>query len=257
MANEAGLSRRDILAAAGMAGAVGVLPGVLGMAAPDSAMATPPAGFVLPPLPYVLDALEPAIDKMTMEIHHGKHHKAYVDNANKALAGTPLAGMKEPSALEVFRRFGEIPVEKRMTVRNNVGGLLNHSQFWTWMAPAGTGGEPASVLAGEIGKTFGSMKGLQEKFAAAAMSRFGSGWAWLMVGETGALSVVSTANQDSPWMGAEISGVSGKPILGVDVWEHAYYLKYQNKRADYLSAWWSIVNWVEVNNLYARATADR
>ncbi|HYE62723.1 MAG TPA: superoxide dismutase [Phycisphaerales bacterium] len=205
--------------------------------------------LTLPNLPYAPEALEPHIDAQTMNIHHGKHHQAYVTNANKALEGTKLADLPVE---EIVRRLGDVPEDKRTAVRNNAGGHLNHSLFWQMMAPAGKGGAPSPELAEAIKSTFGSMDALKEKMAAAGASRFGSGWAWLVV-NAGKLEVCSTANQDSPVMGKAIAGCEGVPILGVDVWEHAYYLKYQNKRPDYLAAWWNVVNWNFVSELYAKA----
>ena len=210
--------------------------------------------FTLPALPYGFDALEPHIDAQTMQIHHGKHHQAYVDNANKALAGTKWADM-DPVA--VIQSLGDLPEDKRGPVRNNAGGHVNHSMFWQLMAPAGKGGggQPSGPLADAIKSSFGSFDGaggFKEKLAAAGTGRFGSGWAWLCV-NAGKLEICSTPNQDSPLMGKAIAGCGGTPILGVDVWEHAYYLKYQNRRADYLAAWWNVVNWPKVAELYAAA----
>lgn len=207
--------------------------------------------FSLPELPYASDALEPHIDATTMQIHHGKHHKAYVDNANKALEGLPLANAQPE---EVIRRLSEVPEEKRAAVRNNAGGHVNHSMFWRIMAPAGKGGggKPVGALADAINAAFGSFEAFKEKFQSAGLARFGSGWVWLVV-NGGKLEVVTTANQDNPLMGKAVAGCEGTPILGCDVWEHAYYLKYQNRRADYLSAWWNVVNWSEVAERYARA----
>jgi Fe-Mn family superoxide dismutase len=187
--------------------------------------------FELPPLPYDHDALEPHIDARTMEIHHTKHHQAYVDNANKALDGTEWA---DRSPEDVVENLDAIPEDKRTAVRNNAGGHVNHSLFWQVMSPDG-GGEPEGALADAIGD-FAAFK---EAFTQAGITRFGSGWAWLVV-EGGGVAITSTPNQDSPL-------TEGKtPILGVDVWEHAYYLKYQNRRPDYLAAWWNVVNWPEV-----------
>ena len=207
--------------------------------------------FSLPPLPYAPEALEPHIDAQTMTIHHGKHHNAYVTNANKALEGTALADLPVE---QVVRRLADVPEDKRGAVRNNAGGHLNHSLFWQMMAPAsqGGGGQPSGPLADAIGSAFGSFDAFKEKFAAAGTGRFGSGWAWLVV-NAGKLEICSTANQDSPIMGKAIAGCEGVPILGVDVWEHAYYLKYQNRRPDYLAAWWNVVNWKFVADLYAKA----
>jgi Fe-Mn family superoxide dismutase len=205
--------------------------------------------FTLPDLPYAANALEPHIDARTMEIHHGKHHAAYVANANKALEGTNFADM---DVLEVIQRLNDVPAEKRTAVRNNAGGHANHSLFWTVMAPAGKGGAPEGALADAINSAFGSFDDFKTKFAAAAATRFGSGWAWLVV-KGGKLEICSTANQDSPLMGESVAGCSGTPILGLDVWEHAYYLNYQNKRPDYVTAWWNVVNWKQVAENFSKA----
>ena len=197
--------------------------------------------YELPPLPYPKDALEPHFDALTMEIHHDRHHKAYVDNLNKAVAGTPLEG-KSLEAL--ISDIPSVPDNIRGPVRNNGGGHWNHSFFWRILGPK-AGGAPTGKLADAINSTFGSFADFQAKFEAAGIGRFGSGWAWL-VSNGGKLEIVSTANQDNPLMGKAVSGAEGKVILGVDVWEHAYYLKYQNKRADYLKAFWNVVNWTEV-----------
>jgi Fe-Mn family superoxide dismutase len=197
--------------------------------------------FELPPLPYPSEALEPNIDKATMEVHHGGHHKAYVDNLNKAVAGTPLEG-KSLEAL--IGDLPSVPDNIRGPVRNNGGGHWNHSFFWKLLSPKG-GKPPEGKLGDTIKATFGSFDGFKEKFEAAGLGRFGSGWAWL-VSNNGKLEIVSTPNQDNPLMGKAISGVEGKPLLGVDVWEHAYYLKYQNKRAAYLKAIWNVIDWNEV-----------
>jgi len=203
----------------------------------------------LPSLPYAPEALEPHIDKATMEIHHGRHHKAYVDNLNKALAGQ--AGLEAKSIDALISDLTSVPENIRGPVRNNGGGHYNHSMFWKLMAPQ-AGGAPSGAVADAIKSAFGSFDGLKEKMEAAGLARFGSGWAWLLV-NAGKLEVASTANQDNPIMGKAIAGCEGKPILGVDVWEHAYYLKYQNKRADYLKAFWNVVNWTEVNRLFTAA----
>ena len=207
--------------------------------------------FTLPPLPYGFDALEPHIDAKTMEIHHDKHHQAYVTNANKALEGTKWADMTPE---EVVQSLGDLPDDKRTAVRNNAGGHVNHSLFWTLMAPAGKGGggAPTGAVAEQINKAYGTFEHFKEEFGKAAAGRFGSGWAWL-VAKGGAVSICSTANQDSPLMGEKIAGCAGTPVLGLDVWEHAYYLKYQNKRPDYVTAWWNVVNWAQVNELLAKA----
>lgn len=199
--------------------------------------------FTLPPLDYALDALEPYIDARTMEIHHGKHHQGYVNKANKALAAYPeWQGLM---AEELLTRLDEIPASLRTSVRNNVGGHVNHTLFWKVIGP-GRGGNPQGKLSTEIQKTFGSFDAFQSSFAAAAKTRFGSGWAWLCV-RGGSLEVISTANQDSPL------SMGLTPLLGLDVWEHAYYLNYQNRRADYINAFWSIVNWDQVEVNYTAA----
>ncbi|TDW99980.1 superoxide dismutase [Dinghuibacter silviterrae] len=198
--------------------------------------------FTLPPLPYAFDALEPHIDALTMQIHHGKHHQAYVDNLNKAIAGTPNEGK---SLEELVKVAGTISP----AVRNNGGGHWNHSFFWEILAP-NAGGNPEGKLADAIAGTFGSFDEFKEKFAAAGATRFGSGWAWLIV-KDGKLEITSTPNQDNPLM--DVAEVKGTPILGVDVWEHAYYLKYQNRRPEYLKAFWNAVNWKKVAEHYAKA----
>jgi superoxide dismutase, Fe-Mn family len=195
--------------------------------------------LTLPELPYDHAALEPTIDEQTMRIHHGKHHQAYVDNANKALDGTEWA---DRSAEEILASLDSLPEEIRAAVRNNVGGHVNHSLFWEIMGPNG-GGEPTGDLAAAIDEAFGGLEGLKTAVNDAGVKRFGSGWTWL-VADGGTLSVVSTANQDSPLS-------EGKtPLLGIDVWEHAYYLNYQNRRPDYLAAWWNVVNWDAVGARY-------
>jgi Fe-Mn family superoxide dismutase len=198
--------------------------------------------FELPELPYAYDALEPTIDAETMQIHHDLHHKAYVDNANAALAGTPL----ENNSIEsVLTNLDSIPEDKRMAVRNNVGGHANHSLFWQIMSPDG-GGAPSGDLASAIEGTFGGLDALKTALNDGGVKRFGSGWSWLVWDGT-ALSVYSTPNQDSPIMEGDA------PLLGIDVWEHAYYLTYRNKRPAYLEAWWNVVNWDEVGRRYAEA----
>ncbi|MEM0926817.1 MAG: Fe-Mn family superoxide dismutase [Planctomycetota bacterium] len=194
--------------------------------------------YSLPELPYAHDALEPHIDAKTMEIHHGKHHAAYVSKLNGAIEGTDL-GSK--SIEDLIADLASVPDAKRGAVRNNGGGHANHSLFWTVMG-AGKGGNPGGDLAAAIDGAFGSFDAMKEQFNTAAATRFGSGWAWLYV-DGGALKVGSTANQDSPLMGAEIAGIAGTPILGLDVWEHAYYLHYQNRRPDYVGAFWNLVDW--------------
>ena len=199
--------------------------------------------FSLPALPYAHDALEPHIDTATMEIHHGKHHNAYVTNLNKALESAPeLAGKSLEELLA--GNLAIVPDAIKAAVRNNGGGHYNHSLFWTILGP-GAGGTPVGKLADAIDATFGSFDAFKEKFAAAATTRFGSGWAWLSRGADGKLEISSTPNQDNPFM-------EGKhPIIGLDVWEHAYYLKYQNRRPDYIGSWWNLVNWVEADTRFS------
>jgi Fe-Mn family superoxide dismutase len=199
--------------------------------------------FTLPPLPYSFDALEPYIDAKTMEIHHDKHHNAYVTNLNKALESS--ADLQKLSIEELLAQLGKVPENIRTAVRNNGGGHLNHSMFWKLMKKGG-GGEPSGDLAGAIKGAFGSFADFKTKFVQAATTRFGSGWAWLLV-KDGKLVVESTANQDNPIMDG------GKGVLGLDVWEHAYYLKYQNKRPDYIEAWWNVVNWAQAADNFAAA----
>ncbi len=251
------ISRRTVLgsgAAASLA-TVAAIPMIAGAATPGRQIAprqstpTEVTGLhELPPLPYDVAALEPAIDAQTMEIHHGKHHQAYVDNLNKAVADLPdIAGMPVE---ELVQQLDLVPEDKRTAVRNNAGGHLNHTLFWESMTPGG--GEPAGVLADAIAATFGDLAALQEAVNTAGLGRFGSGWAWLIVNPADELEVTSTPNQDTPLM-TDLVEVPGTPILGVDVWEHAYYLAYQNRRADYLAAWWSVVNWETVGLRYERA----
>jgi Fe-Mn family superoxide dismutase len=205
--------------------------------------------YELPPLPYPKDALEPYIDAQTMEIHHDKHHAAYVTNVNKAIAGK--ADLEHKSVEDLIHNLDAVPADIRDPVRNNGGGHANHSMFWKLLGPK-AGGAPSGKLGEDIKATFGSFDAFKEKFEAAGMGRFGSGWAWLVV-NNGKLEVVSTANQDNPVMGKAVSGAEGKPVLGCDVWEHAYYLKYQNRRADYLKAFWNVLNWAEVAKYYDAA----
>jgi len=204
------------------------------------------AEYTLPPLPYDYGALEPHIDAKTMEIHHGKHHAAYVNNLNAALKDHPDHQGKTIEAL--IADLNALPEGIRTAVRNNGGGHANHSMFWQIMKPGG-GGEPTGAVGDAIKAELGGFNAFKEAFAKAAATRFGSGWAWLVVGKDGKLAVTSTANQDSPLM----EGIT--PVLGVDVWEHAYYLKYQNRRPDYVTAWWNTINWDEVNRRYAAAKA--
>jgi Fe-Mn family superoxide dismutase len=197
--------------------------------------------FTLPELPYAFNALEPHIDARTMEIHHGKHHNAYVTNLNKAIAGKPEENL---SIEEICAKVSSHPA----AVRNNGGGHYNHSLFWTILGP-NAGGAPAGALADAINSAFGSFDELKTKFAAAGAGQFGSGWAWLIVDGSGKLQVTSTPNQDNPLM--DVAEVKGKPVLGLDVWEHAYYLNYQNRRPDYITAFWNVVNWPEVAKRFA------
>lgn len=194
----------------------------------------------LPALGYAYDALEPHIDARTMEIHHSKHHQAYITNLNTALAGKP--DLEAKSLCEIIGDLASVPDDIRAAVRNNGGGHANHSFFWKVIAPGGASA-PTGDLAAAIDKAFGSLDAFKEAFAKAGATRFGSGWAWLVKKADGTLGVCSTANQDCPCMGTAIAGCDGKPILGLDVWEHAYYLNYQNRRPDYIAAFWNVVNW--------------
>ncbi len=213
--------------------------------APASAANAAPA-FTLAPLPYPADALEPVIDAQTMTIHHGRHHQAYVDNLNRAVAADPaLQGL---SLADMMARMSSLPV----AVRNNGGGHWNHDFFWASMAPVGSGGAPSPALAAAIARDFGSQAAMQQRFDAAGTGQFGSGWAWLIVTPGGKLAITATPNQDNPLM--DLSPVRGVPILGNDVWEHAYYLKYQNRRAAYMQAWWQVVDWNIVSARFEAAT---
>jgi Fe-Mn family superoxide dismutase len=203
--------------------------------------------FTLPALAYAFNALEPYIDAMTMEIHHDRHHKAYVDNLNKALDGH--ADLQAQPIEKLLREIKSVPENIRQTVINNGGGHHNHALFWTIMAP-GAGGKPTGPLADEITKTFGDFTAFQAKMKENALGQFGSGWSWLVYGD-GKLQAIKKANQDSPLMDGLV------PLVGVDVWEHAYYLKYQNKRADYVDAWWNTVNWAKVSELFAAAKTGK
>ena len=203
--------------------------------------------FTLPPLPYAYDALEPAIDKETMTFHHDKHHQTYVDNLNKAVDAD--ASLQNKTLEEIFTSISTAP----KAVRNNGGGHWNHSLFWELLAPAGQAGEPSAELAAAIDRDLGGMDKFKEDFNAAGAAQFGSGWAWLIV-QNGKLKITSTPNQDNPLM--DVVEERGEVVLGADVWEHAYYLKYQNRRADYLKSFWAVVNWNKVNELYAAAVAQ-
>jgi Fe-Mn family superoxide dismutase len=237
-----GMTRRDALktlgAGAALIGLVG-LPGKL-----PAAEETPLGLFTLPKLPYAYDALEPHIDARTMEIHYTKHHQAYVTNANKALEKHPE--LLALGAVGLLAKLDAVPEAIRMTVRNNVGGHVNHSFFWESLAPK-AGGEPKGELSAAIQKSFGGFDMFKSQFGDVAMKRFGSGWAWLVV-VNGKLALKSSANQDSPLSDGEV------PVLGLDVWEHAYYLKYQNRRADYVTAFWNVVNWEQAETCFRRAT---
>ena len=198
--------------------------------------------YTVPPLPYAYDALEPHIDKATMEVHHDKHHQAYVDKVNAALEGTPLA---DAAIEDVLKDLSQVPDAKRGAVKNNGGGHYNHTLFWENMSPDG-GGEPGGDLGAAIGSAFGSFSDFQAKLKETGVNQFGSGWSWLIL-DGGNLAVVGSANQDNPISDGKV------PLLGVDVWEHAYYLKYQNRRPDYLDAWWNVVNWARVAERFAAA----
>ncbi len=199
--------------------------------------------FSLPSLPYAEDALEPHVDARTMNIHHTKHHQAYINNLNNAIAGTEW---ESKSIEEILRNINSVPADKKTAVQNNGGGHANHSLFWQIMSPNG-GGQPSGELGDAINAKFGSFDAFKEKFAGAAATRFGSGWAWLVAKSDGSVDVYSTANQDSPLMQGDV------PLLGLDVWEHAYYLNYQNRRPDYVTAWWNVVNWDQVAKNFAAA----
>jgi Fe-Mn family superoxide dismutase len=203
--------------------------------------------YTLPPLPYPNNAMEPYIDAMTMEIHHDRHHKAYVDNLNKALEGH--SNLQDKPIEQLLREISQVPESIRMAVRNNGGGHANHTMFWEIMAK-GAGGKPTGAAEDAIKNSFGDFSTFQQQLKQAALARFGSGWAWL-VWAGNKLQVISTANQDSPYMDNQI------PIMGIDVWEHAYYLKYQNKRADYIDAWWHVVNWNAVSKRLSDAKAGK
>ncbi len=231
-------SRRNFIKIAGLAALAGATFKSNVLASENK---NPKEPFTLAPLPYTSDALEPHFDKMTMEIHHGKHHKAYVDNLNKAVAGTALAGMSLEKIMANVSAHSP-------AVRNNGGGHYNHTMFWKLLSPAG-GGEPTGKIAEMINRDLGGFNAFKDKFTNAALARFGSGWAWLVINE-GKLEIGSTPNQDNPLM--DVSEVKGKPVLALDVWEHAYYLKYQNRRRDFVEAFWNVVNWGEVNRLVGK-----
>lgn len=240
-----GISRRDafrtLLAGAALLGLNAWSPRLFAA----EAGAEGGAVLALPKLPYAYDALEPHIDARTMEIHHTKHHQAYINAANKVLADHPE--LRTTSSEDLIAHLDRTPEAVRTTLRNQLGGHINHSLFWLLLSPTG-GGEPGGKLADGIKEAFGGLDGFKEKFTAAAMGRFGSGWAWLVLNH-GKLEILSTANQDSPLMEGKL------PVLGLDVWEHAYYLKYQNRRADYVKAFWNVANWRQAEENYTRASA--
>lgn len=202
----------------------------------------------LPPLPYAYDALEPHIDEETMHLHHDKHHQAYVNNFNAAVEKHPELQSKTPD--ELIRNLNSVPDDIRAAVRNNGGGAVNHTMFWQIMAPNG-GGEPTGPVADAINRSFGSFDAFKQQFNQAGVGRFGSGWVWLIANPDGSLRITTTANQDNPQSDGQF------PIMGNDVWEHAYYLKYQNRRPDYLNAWWNVVNWDEINRRYQQSPANQ
>jgi Fe-Mn family superoxide dismutase len=240
------MKKREFLKAVGLLGVAGFYPSFSSRSHEERIMAETfrPNDFELPPLPYAPDALEPHIDKQTMEIHHGKHHAAYVNNLNNAIKNTPFANMQLE---EIMAKVSD----KFPAVRNNGGGHYNHMLFWEILSPNG-GGEPGGLLAAAINSAFGGFAQFKEAFGAEARGRFGSGWAWLCVGRDKRLFVCSTPNQDNPLMN-RLSKQRGTPILGIDVWEHAYYLKYQNRRPDYVNAFWDVVNWEAAAQRYEKA----
>jgi Fe-Mn family superoxide dismutase len=240
------MNRRHVITLGATAAASSLFPAM------TLAAANAEVSLELPPLPYPPEALEPHIDAATMTIHHDKHHAAYVTKLNEALQA---AKSKSANAVEIIKSISSLPEDQQMAVRNNGGGHVNHTWFWNWMAPAGSGpSAPEGKLGEAIQSTFSSVDEFKKVFADAAAKRFGSGWAWLVVQQGGKLAVVSTPNQDNPLMkGVVPEKDQGTPILGLDVWEHAYYLKYQNKRPDYVAAWWNVVNWAEVAKGYAAA----
>lgn len=241
------MNRRHFLTTAGAAVAAGATQ------FPSMTFAAAPTGFPLslPDLPYAAEALEPHFDALTMNIHHGKHHAAYVANLKKALEEGKV---EATDTLVLIKGLSGLPEAIQTAVRNNGGGHVNHTLFWNWLAPEKDSGKPDDTLAEAISSTFGSFDDFKKAFADAGAKRFGSGWAWLIVKDNGKLAITSTPNQDNPWMKEFVpEDEQGTPILGVDVWEHAYYLKYQNKRADYLTAFWSVVNWSAVSKDYAAA----
>jgi len=253
------MTRRQAIKTTALASAaLATLPGAIAQTN-TAAPAAPTGPFTLPPLPYAYDALEPFIDAQTMTIHHDKHHAAYVANLNKAVATLPQdKGLSNDSIGGLLKVLDSIPESVRTAIRNNGGGHYNHSLFWQMMKKGG-GGEPNGDLAKAIDTSFGSFSTFKDNFSKAALGQFGSGWAWLIV-DGSALKIEPTPNQDSPTSQKVPNILDGPmkfqiPLLGVDVWEHAYYLKYQNKRADYITAWWNVVNWDFVSDLYAKSKA--
>jgi len=239
------MNRRIFLATSGAA--------LAGSVFSSSAQAADAFTLELPPLPYAPAALEPHIDALTMTIHHDKHHAAYIKNLGAALE---TAKVTTKDALALCKDISSLPPESQTAVRNNAGGHVNHTLFWQFMAPAADSGKPDDKLGGAIQSEFTSLDEFKKLFGEAATKRFGSGWAWLIVKKDGKLAVTSTPNQDNPYMSGIVADKDlGTPILGLDVWEHAYYLKYQNKRPDYITAWWNVVNWAEVGKRYAAAKA--
>ncbi len=236
------INRREVLARSVAGAAALIAAGGLGSSARAGDEGVP--GFTLPKLPYAYDALMPHIDAETMQIHHEKHHAAYVKNLNAALSGSPDLLKREPA--ELLKHLDDVPAGVRQAVINNGGGHVNHTMFWNMMAP-NSGGAPSGEVAAAVDGAFGSFERFQAEFSEAAMKRFGSGWAWLVINSGNKPEIVSTANQESPLQ------VGQTPLLGIDVWEHAYYLKYQNRRADYVKAWWNVVNWSYVAELYSAA----
>jgi len=256
------LSRRNLLggaAAFGAGAALASLPRLsrgANQATPEASPAASPAAtgpHTLPPLPYDYAALEPHIDTLTMQIHHDRHHATYVTNLNTAVSTLPDLHSLSPE--DLIRDLTQVPEDQRTAVRNNGGGHVNHTMFWEIMKPGG-GGPPIGAVAQAIDAAFGGLPGMQQQVNQAGLTRFGSGWTWVVVGADGQLAVMSTPNQDTPLMAGTVEP-AGTPILGIDVWEHAYYLKYQNKRADYLTAWWNTINWDAVNQRYERARSGQ
>ncbi len=229
-----------------------VVAGSLLDAAPAEAVPDPGLPLALPKLPYPPEALEPHIDRLTMTIHHGKHHQAYITKLGEALTA---AGIKNTNARALIENIGKQPAQAQTAIRNNGGGHVNHTWFWNWMAPAGSGpAGPEGPLLTAIQTSFGTVENMKKAFNAAAATRFGSGWAWLVRKGNGKLAIVSTANQDNPLMKGIVPDTDyGAPLLGIDVWEHAYYLKYQNKRPDYITAWWNVVNWGAVTKSFGNS----